>query len=97
MAGALFACQFSIGLARTNAAEKEPASTGDANATRAVPAKNTVSIRAASSGSSTGTSGAKTITLALPAESHSETIKVVLNGKDVTAKFSEALCSREFA
>ena len=93
MAGALFACQFSIGLARTNAAEKEPASTGDANATRAVPAKNTVSIRAASSGSSTGTSGAKTITLALPAESHSETIKVVLNGKDVTAKFSEALCS----
>ena len=69
VASALIVCQFSVGVAKTSAAagENEPASTTDTRSTtRGVPAKNSMLIHASSSGVSTGTSVAKTITISMP-------------------------------
>jgi hypothetical protein len=96
LAGALFACHFSVGVAKAAAApaNNNPAGSVDAiAASHGVPAENTMLIHASSSGISAGTSVAKTITPSMPAETRPETIQVVLNGKDVTRKFSEASCS----
>jgi len=95
LAGAVFAYHFFVGLERTAAASanNEPASTADAAAARGVPAKNSMLIHASSSGVSAGTSVAKTITSSMPADTRPGTIQVVLNGKDVTSKFSETSCS----
>ena len=96
LAGALFACQCSVGTSRTAAAapENEPASTADTLAAEhGVPAKNAMLIHASSNGASAGSMSTKTITISMPAETRAETIRVVLNGKDVTSKFSEAPCS----
>ena len=96
LAGALFACQFSVGLERTAAASanNEPVSTADAPVpSQSVRTKNTMLIRASSGGVSAGTSVAKTITISMPVETRPETIQVVLNGKDVTSQFSQTFCS----
>jgi len=96
LAGALFACQFSVGTSRTEAvaAEKETASTADAgSATRGVPAKNAMLIHASSSGVSAGSSIAKTNNISMSAETRPETIHVVLNGKDVASQFSATSCT----
>ncbi len=96
LAGALFACHFSGGVAKSAAASanNDPAGSADAAvASHGVPAKNTMLIHASSSGVSAGSSAAKTITISMPAETRLETIQVVLNGKDVTSRFSETSCS----
>jgi hypothetical protein len=96
LAGALFACQFSVGLERTAAApaDNEPASTADATvSSQSVRTKNTMLIRDSSGGVSSGTSSTKTITIEMPVETRPETIRVILNGKDVTPKFAETACS----
>ena len=94
LAAALIACQFSVGTSRTAAADKEPASTAETtSADRNVPAKNAILIHASSNGASAGSSSTKTIAISMPAETRPETVRVILNGKDVTQKFTETPCS----
>lgn len=96
LASALFFYQFPVGTCRTAAAtaENELASTADSTVpSQSVRTKNTMLIRASSGEVSAGTSVAKTITISMPAETRTETIQVVLNGKDVTSKFHETTCS----
>src|SRR5208283_3523299 len=69
LAGALFACQFSIGVANT--------------------------VAAAAENESASTSATKTITITMPAEVQAGTVQVILNGKEITSKFSETMCSGE--
>ncbi|MGB9433039.1 MAG: hypothetical protein WBQ89_12415 [Candidatus Acidiferrum sp.] len=91
LAGALFACQFSVGTYRTAAAaaNNEPAgSAGTKVASQRAPVKNAMLIHASSNAVSTGCSVAKTITISMPAESRPESIQVVLNGKDVTGSWA---------
>ncbi len=57
------------------------------------PARNGIRIKTSHSGSLGNSSGTKTLTLTLPAGTKSETARIVLNGKDVTSKFSPASCS----
>ncbi len=64
-----------------------------AAAPRSTPPKNGMLIHAASKDASAENSGTKTITLSLPAGTQTETIKVVLNGEDVSLRFSETSCS----
>jgi len=96
LAGALFASHFLVGVVRTAAASgnNDAAATADAPVvSHSVPAKNTMLIRASSSRASVGTSVSNTVTISMPADTRPETIQVVVNGKDVTRKFSETSCS----
>ncbi len=94
LAGALFACQFSVGTSRTAAADRELPSTAETtSAEHSDPAKNAILIHATSNGASAGSSSTKTITISMPAETRPETVRVILNGKDVTPKFAETPCS----
>jgi len=96
LAGALLACHFCVGVAKTVAApaNNDPAGSADATTvSHGIPAENTMLIHSSSSGISVDTSVTKTITIFMPAETLPETTEFVLNGKDAARKFSETSCS----
>jgi Bacterial Ig-like domain (group 3) len=57
------------------------------------PPQNGALIKASLSSASDETSGTRTFTLTLPSGTDTGTLKIVLNGKDVTSRFSETSCS----
>lgn len=101
LTGAVVACQFSVAFAETPiapetgaatvvAGENDPgASNARATAPRLTPPSNGAFIRTASA---VENADIKTITLHLPAGTQAETLKAVLNGKDVSSNFSVADC-----
>jgi hypothetical protein len=56
------------------------------------PPQNEALIKASPSSASGAISGTRTLTLTLPSGTNTGTLKVVLNGKDVTSMFSETSC-----
>jgi hypothetical protein len=52
-----------------------------------------VHIEVSSQTASAATSDSQTVTLTFPSDIKAETLKVVLNGKDVTGRFAEVSCS----
>jgi hypothetical protein len=108
LAGVVFACHLSAALGQpvtdsagsaTNPAATgiETASPGTSMAGEAMnrglaqPPPNETLIKASSSASD-ASSGTRTLTLTLPSGTDTGTLKIVLNGKDVTSRFSEASC-----
>jgi hypothetical protein len=100
-AAAAFSCHLPVALAEAGAAI--PSVVGmDAPPTFSAGAGNTgqgsttprrLLIKAAPSSSSNASSGMKTLTLNMPSDTKTETLKVVLNGKDVTSRFSTTSCA----
>ncbi|MEI9977666.1 MAG: Ig-like domain-containing protein [Edaphobacter sp.] len=79
------------GVTGTDAPQAFTAGTGNAGQGSTTPQK--LLIKAAPSGGSSAISGMKTLTLNMPSDTKTETLKIVLNGKDVTSRFSTTSCA----
>jgi len=87
LAGVLFTCHYSVGVVKAAAGSANNDPVGSADATGAspvVPAKNTMLIRASSSGISAGTSVTKAITISMRAETLPQVIPVIATSGTTT-------------
>jgi hypothetical protein len=102
LAAAVFTCHLSFALAEggavaapgavgTDAPQSLSAATGSTGRSPTAPQK--LLIKAAPSSSSSAISGMKTLTLNMPSDTKTETLKIVLNGKDVTSRFNITSCA----
>jgi hypothetical protein len=102
LAAAVFICHLSVALAEggavaapgvvgTDAPQALSAGTGSTGQGPTAPQK--LLIKAAPSSGSSAISGAKTLTLNMPSDTKTETLKIVLNGKDVTSRFNITPCA----
>jgi hypothetical protein len=81
--GVMFACHFSVALAGAQAAS------GSQSRVRS----NSIQMNASFDTLSGGSSGSRTVTLTFPSGTRTEALKAILNGKDVSSKFSETPCA----
>jgi hypothetical protein len=97
LTGIVFACHFSAALAEpiTDPAGS-PVATGLETAVvdRGLsPTQNGVLIKASPSSATDEIAGTRTLTLTLPSGTDNGTLKIVLNGKNVTSRFSATSCN----
>jgi hypothetical protein len=88
LAAALFASHVCAGFAE---AATTAIAGGGTTSTSHPAAANGIQIKALSDANES--SGARTVTLTLPPGTDTSTVRIVLNGKDVTSRFSETSCS----
>ena len=102
LAAAVFTCHLSVALAEggavaapgvvgTDAPQAFSAGTGSTGQGPTAPQK--LLIKAVPSSGSSAIFGTKTLMLNMPSDTKTETLKVVLNGKDVTSRFNVMSCA----
>ena len=105
----MFACHFSAALAEpitdpagsaaipaatgAEAALAETGTTGEEMNRSLSPAQNGALIKASPSSATDEIAGTRTLTLTLPSGTDTGTVKIVLNGKNVTSRFSAISCN----
>jgi hypothetical protein len=102
LAAAVFTCHLSFAFAEGGAVVApgmvgtdalQASSTGIGNTGQGSTPPQRLLIKAAPSSGSSAISGMKTLTLNMPSDTKTETLKIVLNGKDVTSRFNTTSCA----